>query len=567
MVVVIFLVIWPSSCVKLYMYLADHGSALEVPKGRCRYIGEGGKMDLRTPPLHQRKIGRLKISRSESKANERIKRGLNQRRTRSEGGALVGDDDITGNTIKGEARKLLLFSSGNVTSVNSVRANNSEPLDYVLNQQAEQPKMEGAKCKWCRWVCKCEEDQLKRLKSRHGVIMYQPLDCITEETPATDDYNKRPRSPRSPTSPSRHSPLIPLAATKGLQEASKEGLMATSVDLTTLHITVEDKVHSQADPDRLVGTNDDSKEMSSSSHRDCDTPTLVTPSQQKGNSLKKKRGRPCSKAPQSRFHSKMHKTDVDQTSLSTDSCSSSDKENAKQSVTDLAKVKKGKPLKRKKSSGSKNVQEEVKKKEATKIGFKKKLRSSRSDLVTLPSPERSLRNLPSPERSLRKRVVVDWSILRKNNQNKDQKEVDTEETVLGPNGLDSENLMKASHESHKKRTSSPERIVKHPKPKGTDFTEEKVSSTSVLPEKSCSTFNHFSPTFVDSDLARPSRNVVRPVRLGDQLEQAQQNLAIMRLPSSGSTPLPYQLDTLTWNKQHTVNEEVRAHCHNNDSRG
>ena len=188
-------------------------------------------------------------------------------------------------------------------------------------------------------------------------------------------------------------------------------------------------------------------------------------------------------------------------------------------------------------------------------------------MVTLPSPERSLRNLPSPERSLRKRVVVDWSVLRKNNQNKDQKEVDTEETVLGPNGLDSENLMKASHESHKKRNSSPERIVKHPKPKGTDFTEEKVSSTSVLPEKSCSTFNHFSPTFVDSDLARPSRNVVRPVRLGDQLEQAQQNLAIMRLPSSGSTPLPYQLDTLTWNKQHTVNEEVRAHCHNNDSRG
>ena len=139
--------------------------------------------------------------------------------------------------------------------------------------------------------------------------------------------------------------------------------MATSVDLTTLHITEEDKVHSQADPDRLVGTNDDeSKKKTSSLHRDCDASTLVTPSQQKGYSLKKKRGRPCSKAPQSRFHSKMQKTDVDQTSLSTDSCSSSDKENAKQTVVDLAKVKKGKPLKRKKSSGSKNVQEEVKRK-------------------------------------------------------------------------------------------------------------------------------------------------------------------------------------------------------------
>ena len=550
------------------MWLADHGSALEVPKGRCRYIGEGGKMDLRTSPLAQRKIGRLKTSRSESKTNERIKRGFNQRRTRSEGGTLVGDDDITGNTIKGEARKLLLFPSGNVTSVNSVRANNSEPLDYVLNQQVEQPKMDGAKCKWCRWVCKCEEDLRKRLRCRNSVIMYQPLDCITDETPPTDDYNKRQRSPRSPTSPSRHSPLIPLAATKGLQEAPTEGLMATSVDLTTLHITVEDKVHSQADPDRLVGTYDDeSRKKSSSSHRDGDAPTLVTTSQQKGNSLKKKRGRLCSKAPQSRFHSKMQKTDVDQTSLSTDSCSNSDKENAKQTVMDLAKVKKGKPLKRKKSSGSKNVKEEVNRKEATKIGIKKKLRSSRSDLVTLPSPDKHLRNLPSPERSLRRRAVVDWSVLRKNNQNKDQEEVDTEETILGSNGPDAENLKKASHESHKKRTSSPEKIVKHPKPKGADFTEKEVSSTSVLPEKSCSNFNHFSPTFVDSDLARPSRNVVRPVRLGDQLEQAQQNLAIMRLPSSGSIPLPYQLDTLTWNKQHTVNEEVRTHCHNNDSRG
>ena len=67
---------------------------------------------------------------------------------------------------------------------------------------------------------------------------------------------------------------------------------------------------------------------------------------------------------------------------------------------------------------------------------------------------------------------------------------------------------------------------------------------------------HMSPTFVDSDLARPSRNVVRPVRLGDQLEQAQENLAIMRLPNAGRTALPYQMDSLAWNKQHTANEQV-----------
>ena len=76
---------------------------------------------------------------------------------------------------------------------------------------------------------------------------------------------------------------------------------------------------------------------------------------------------------------------------------------------------------------------------------------------------------------------------------------------------------------------------------------------------------HMSPTFVDSDLARPSRNVVRPVRLGDQLEQAQENLAIMRLPNAGRTGLPYQMDSLVWNKQHTVNEQVgKVDVHKND---
>jgi hypothetical protein len=66
-----------------------------------------------------------------------------------------------------------------------------------------------------------------------------------------------------------------------------------------------------------------------------------------------------------------------------------------------------------------------------------------------------------------------------------------------------------------------------------------------------------SPTFVDSDLARPSRNVVRPVRLGDQLEQAQENLAIMRLlPQSNKLDLPYDPEALKWNPEHTVNSQV-----------
>ena len=53
---------------------------------------------------------------------------------------------------------------------------------------------------------------------------------------------------------------------------------------------------------------------------------------------------------------------------------------------------------------------------------------------------------------------------------------------------------------------------------------------------------------------------MRPVRLGDQLEQAQENLAIMRLPDAGRTSLPYQMDSLAWNKQHTANEQVGLVC-------
>ena len=102
---------------------------------------------------------------------------------------------------------------------------------------------------------------------------------------------------------------------------------------------------------------------------------------------------------------------------------------------------------------------------------------------------------------------------------------------------------------------SPENVVRQPKHKKRNAIMES-STTPPKPKTMTGPVLLMSPTFVDSDLARPSRNVVRPVRLGDQLEQAEENLAIMRLPSSGSTQLPYEMDSLAWNKQHTANEQV-----------
>ena len=260
-------------------------------------------------------------------------------------------------------------------------------------------------------------------------------------------------------------------------------------------------------------------------------------------------------------------------SASSENCSSSDKENVKQAKKNLPKdrvVKRGRSFKVKPSTPSSTedeLKEEVQSSRASRYGFRNKLRSSHSGLIS------NSQNA----RSLRKRTAVDWSVLRKKVNTEAQANEDKDSQDSANLTIESENKKEALQdvdgplERTKKRATAneglsvPEKVIKQPKnPKSNAITG---SPSSPLKSKMMtSSATHMSPTFVDSDLARPSRNVVRPVRLGDQLEQAQENLAIMRLPNAGRTALPYKMDSLAWNSQHTANEQVgRVDVKKNDA--
>jgi len=70
-----------------------------------------------------------------------------------------------------------------------------------------------------------------------------------------------------------------------------------------------------------------------------------------------------------------------------------------------------------------------------------------------------------------------------------------------------------------------------------------------------------SYNYYDSDIARPSRHIVRPVRYLDFLRQ-DTDMTIMRLSHDGDKrTLPYDLDTLDWNKDHSANsQEIYCYC-------
>ena len=520
--------------------------------------------DTRTPPLPRRTGGGLRISCSESKTTARGRGRLAQRRTRSEGAATAGDLN------KEEARKLLVFPKESITSVNAARANNSEPLRRVADAE-KQPK-----------------DIVESQIGMHTIKMYLPLDCITDEMPLLNSEAKSLRSTPSPTSPSLHPPLIPLAARRNPREPTQDIPMESCLNMNSLHITVEDKVHCQgikADPKRVgididcdnnaVGSklaNSEEKEENleevgarkklRSAEKDDGLSTSECPNLGTKEPFKKKRGRPSSKSSSAKLESKVQRTDVNMISVSSESCSSSDKENVKQAKKNLSKdrvVKRGRPFKVKPSTPSSTedeLKEEVQSPRASRNGFRNKLRSSHSGLKS-----------HSPNaRSLRKRPAVDWSVLRKKVHTETPTNEDEESQDSTNHTVESESREALQDEAGplertkrratvNKGLSVPEKVIKQPKNQKNNTTTGNPSSP-LKSKMMTGTVTHMSPTFVDSDLARPSRNVVRPVRLGDQLEQAQENLAIMRLPNAGRTALPYQMDSLTWNKQHTANEQV-----------
>ena len=69
-------------------------------------------------------------------------------------------------------------------------------------------------------------------------------------------------------------------------------------------------------------------------------------------------------------------------------------------------------------------------------------------------------------------------------------------------------------------------------------------------------FPCLSLTVFDADVARPSRPIHRPVRYLDSLNQNADNIEIKKLSLVDKFDLPYDKDSLCWNKSHSKNKQV-----------
>ena len=84
----------------------------------------------------------------------------------------------------------------------------------------------------------------------------------------------------------------------------------------------------------------------------------------------------------------------------------------------------------------------------------------------------------------------------------------------------------------------------------------KSSSLLVKPEPHQEAPLFSSVTVFDADVARPSRPIHRPVRYLDSLNQNAENFAVKKLNIVDKFDLPYDKDSLVWNKQHSKNKQV-----------
>ena len=65
-----------------------------------------------------------------------------------------------------------------------------------------------------------------------------------------------------------------------------------------------------------------------------------------------------------------------------------------------------------------------------------------------------------------------------------------------------------------------------------------------------------SLTVFDADVARPSRPIHRPVRYLDSLNQNAEHIAIKKLNLVDKLDLPYDKESLNWNRSHSKNKQV-----------
>merc|ERR1711971_378688 len=89
----------------------------------------------------------------------------------------------------------------------------------------------------------------------------------------------------------------------------------------------------------------------------------------------------------------------------------------------------------------------------------------------------------------------------------------------------------------------------------------KSCSLTVKPEPPEEVFLSSSVTVFDADVARPSRPIHRPVRYLDSLNQNAENFAVKKLNIVDKFDLPYDKDSLVWNKQHSKNKQnIYCYC-------
>ena len=86
----------------------------------------------------------------------------------------------------------------------------------------------------------------------------------------------------------------------------------------------------------------------------------------------------------------------------------------------------------------------------------------------------------------------------------------------------------------------------------TEGLPDPASTPLFEPELSC-----LSLTVFDADVARPSRPIHRPVRYLDSLNQNAENIEIKKLSLVDKFDLPYDRESLCWNRSHSKNKQVK----------
>ena len=163
---------------------------------------------------------------------------------------------------------------------------------------------------------------------------------------------------------------------------------------------------------------------------------------------------------------------------------------------------------------------------------------SHSDLSELPLSHVKL---------IRKKLVKSIKIDKKKDKCKQ---------ILNKQKLNGKAKLKSQKETIKRKLLAGQKKKKPAKTKAVESEPDKSASLIVKPQPQEPVLLSSSVTVYDADVARPSRPIHRPVRYLDSLNQNAENFAVKKLNIVDKFDLPYDKDSLVWNKQHSKNKQV-----------